>query len=455
MNCGLTQSEVIKLIELKLASDGIVDKDDVEACIAEALQGLTGNDTTYSLSDPVPDGNGNCVITLTGSDGSTQEIIIAKPIPESDGVHQSGDPTFNPTTNVITFPYVNDADESPAAPVNVDLSALVSDPFTITGGDNITVTFNANTGEYTISASGSATDTFGTLIDNNDGTYTWTPAGGGTPIVIAASAVLNGCDGGPIPADHRHITYEQLISLGTGLNIDWDVDGQDPCSPPEVNACLDNVRLYSHKPKDEDTGLGGDIYVRPSGTSGPNAWNLANVSAGHRTQLITAEQQTYDVSGQELAAIPSGGQLEVARIVYELTNTDCVPWSIRGHSRVAVQRTAWRPNSNWSFTVSGGPDQSGLLGAGIGITYWDDSANTDAAIFSHHDIDTEWYRQTPLLPNQSVVFDLVFNLNKINGVAYPDTAAAGPLRLNSPLLLVEVSRTCAEFNPFLSGVQTV
>ena len=413
------------------------------------------NDTTYALtgSEPDPDDPAICIITLTGSDGTQQTATIAKP-PVEEGLYLAAvPPVFDAATSSFIYETAFDAGEGVGPPVIQDISGLMTlltSP-TYVPGDNITFTTLAD-GNIEISSQFVDTtipDTFVTFTQTETECI-FTPADGGTPIVIPKSATSLGCDGSPLSPGSRVLSYEELIARTAGLNVDWEASAEDPCVPAEADTCFDGMRLYTHKPKDEN-GFGGDLFVRPTGS---NMWELANISAGRRTLLVTAEQQTYDVTGAQLAAMAAGDQLEVLRIAYELTNTDCVPWHVRGHSRVAVQRTAWRPNTNWNFTISGGPTQAGIVGAGTGITYWDDSANSDPSIFSHHDIDTEWYRQTPLPPGQTVVFDVVFNLNKVNGVAYPDAAANNPLRLNSPLLLIDVDRTCQQFDPFVSGVQT-
>ena len=241
-----------------------------------ALEAKVDNDTTYTLSAPVPDGNGNCITTLTGSDGSVQEIVVAKPVPETDGVHQSGAPTFDASTNSITFPYVNDADESPAPDVVVDLSALVSDPFTITGGENVIVTFDAATGEYVIEAIDTDTDTntTSTLVDNGDGTYTHTSGDGSAPVTIVAVDTDTNVSAVNITETNAPNASQDGISFTVGVEEDGTTVSSSPYTIPYASETTEGLieiastavvaELNNCRPSDDTravTPVGMDFWV--------------------------------------------------------------------------------------------------------------------------------------------------------------------------------------------------
>ena len=132
--------------------------------------GITpGGCLTFCTNDPVidtdtnavldvtnsVDGDGIIVITVTPQDGSDPyELTLPEPtIPETDGIHYSGDPVFDPVTGIVTFPTVNDLDESPADPLTLDLSSLINvigDGTTVAGAGDVTVVGNPTDG-YTVS----------------------------------------------------------------------------------------------------------------------------------------------------------------------------------------------------------------------------------------------------------------------------------------------------------------
>ena len=72
----------------------------------------------------VVDSTTQTIVTWT-VDGVENVFTIIKP-KETNGVHFSGQPEF--TGNILTFPTVNDEDESSATPFQVDFSAFVSAP---------------------------------------------------------------------------------------------------------------------------------------------------------------------------------------------------------------------------------------------------------------------------------------------------------------------------------------
>jgi len=190
--CDNVKNAIQEMINNSTSSDVIVQAICNDADAIADLKAKIDDNTTYVLSAPQSDGNGNCITTLTGtlngSVVSTEQITVAKPILESDGVHLSGEPSFNSTTNIFTFNLVNDADESSAGTVEVDLSSLVSNPLLVTGGGSVTATYNAGTGQLMIT--GTDNDTIGSVTDNGDGTFDFNDGNGNITVIRGSDTEL-------------------------------------------------------------------------------------------------------------------------------------------------------------------------------------------------------------------------------------------------------------------------
>ncbi len=161
---------------------------------------------TYQIINGM-DGDGDIVIEIECSDGNTSTLTIPEPSPaETDGVHFSGQPTLDAGTGILTFPQVNDGDESNAAPLLLDLSSLMSTAHpTIIGANDALVTFDAANNVWTVDVTDTDTDTdtFGTVsqVTNADGstttthtapdgsTVSWTSGGGGGGTDTDVSAI--------------------------------------------------------------------------------------------------------------------------------------------------------------------------------------------------------------------------------------------------------------------------
>lgn len=247
--------------------------DDLKARVA-VLEADPDDDTTYVFGPiTTTDDPTICTITVTGLNGgeevSSQIITIPHPTPESDGVHVTGISSFNPNTGVVIFSTVNDLDESPAGNISLNLGALISDPFTITGGGDVTVTFDAATGEYVVTAVD--TDTASTLVENPDGSFTWTSADGNTTETIPAPEpvpVLLDKAGSPINGPITPVTMEDTGPTGPVVSVrcvEGAVErtycnGDTQCS----NATLNAVRGLAN----------GSTTIDPATPAGPIASKL-------------------------------------------------------------------------------------------------------------------------------------------------------------------------------------
>lgn len=126
--------------------------------------------------------------------GEVRTITVDEPtVAETDGVHFSGQPTID-AAGIVTFPQVNDLDESVAAPLTIDLSSLISSPHPeIIGGGDISVTQNAD-GDWVIESNHpDLIDVDGpdgvTVVQNADGDWEISVAAGPSGAVSEMSTV--------------------------------------------------------------------------------------------------------------------------------------------------------------------------------------------------------------------------------------------------------------------------
>lgn len=135
-----------------------VDPDTGKACINIIDE---NTDTDNFITNLTISGD---TITAVRSDGVTFPVTITNP-PETDGIHLDGTiaPVINLQAQTITYATLNDLDETAAAPLVQDISALIAaltsaPPPSVVGGSNVTVTTNAN-GDWVISVPNPTVDT--------------------------------------------------------------------------------------------------------------------------------------------------------------------------------------------------------------------------------------------------------------------------------------------------------
>lgn len=194
-------------------------------------------------------------ITAVRSDGATFPVTITHPTPpaptdpETDGVHLNGSvaPVIDLQAQTITYATLNDLDETPAAPLVQDISALIAaltsaPPPSVIGGSNVTVTTNAN-GDWVVSVPNPTVDTDTDLVNeftaNPDGSITATevdingnPTGNNFTFpapVVDVDTIVDYC-GNVLPATTPVLTrndYKQRSVLITRLLAAGNVDLND------------------------------------------------------------------------------------------------------------------------------------------------------------------------------------------------------------------------------------
>lgn len=188
------------------------------------------------------------------SDGATFPVSITHPaptLPETDGVHLDGviAPVIDLNAQTITYATLNDLDETPAAPLVMDISAIIAaltsseHPNIVSTNTNATVAFNAANNEWEITVASvvdTNTDTWNvfTLQPNGDtlvteqniagptgNTYV-IPAGSQntnttsvlTPTILAGNEIgthTDGAGGAPVPF------FETITSMVFGIAPDF------------------------------------------------------------------------------------------------------------------------------------------------------------------------------------------------------------------------------------------
>ena len=138
----------------------------------------------------------NDVITITEDNGDTHTVTITHPpVPDEEGIYLDGvnTPVLDVAAKTLTYSTVIDEGEAAGTPIVLDLTpmfAALTSPAMPTFTGNA-ISFNAATNEYTITDTDTTIpDTFGTLDANADGSFAWTPAGGGAVVIIPAPETL-------------------------------------------------------------------------------------------------------------------------------------------------------------------------------------------------------------------------------------------------------------------------
>ena len=288
-----------------------------------ALEARVDNDVF--VTDYAIDGN---TLTITQNDGTTFDVTIALPEPaeaETDGLHLSANGVVF-SGNTLTIPTVNDLDESAGDPVVIDLSALISAPFSIVGN---AVSYDAATNEYTITDTDTDTDTdqWNVLTQDADGNTTvqLVNADGpvGDPVVIngaPAPTEIRGCDGLVVDlAENRFESVEKMLADGKGYYYpfvpDTMPDGTlNECFPQERSGCLDlagvtfnaDGRKYVSNPNEATwmplgptSGMIMDVFITETAAT----WSALDSGAAENEAQDIFQSQTFTVNNPLCEAV--------------------------------------------------------------------------------------------------------------------------------------------------------
>lgn len=273
------------------------------------------------------DGDGIIVINVAPNDGTAPyDLTLPEPpLVETDGVHYSGAPTIAGT--VVTFPTVNDIDESPATPITLDLAAFISPPDgPVTGEGDVTVTGNQADG-YVVSY----TDEDQVYNQGDNITFV-TEADGSITISSALSVedVYKKCDGEDLANGDTVLTPDSIevrcltrgiqitvcdevyrfspnrVQVGSFLEANaieitaatpvGTVIGSEHASNISAVLCDSNITVNNNFTLKQSitgavAGSSGDVRVRPQYQIDGGGWN--NMTTGGADEFFIVEGQAF------------------------------------------------------------------------------------------------------------------------------------------------------------------
>lgn len=357
--------------------------DDVDTYIGE-----------FVVTNPV-DGDGVIVLVAPILDidgeptGDTRTITIPE---ETDGVNFAGQPTID-ANGIVTFPQVNDLDQTPAAPIILDLSSLISDPHPIdsfagdltvtpnaTGGfdvtyddpdliagDNITITQDAG-GNWVLVA----TDTFGTaspatadgidsfgvvynigdklisfpdgtscapratttIVDNGNGTFSSTDADGNVVTWAVGAQITDNNDGTFSSTDVN------------GLPITWDANAATPSTSllQDVNGGQSIPFANGNLP----VGCGFTLQNGVLESVGDRV--LVNTASAIGPSLIASDANLFGAFNNYLGTTGTASSAFV--------NTTCKQITVQGFVFIEETQIFTEGNSVIEFRIQGGYSDS-------------------------------------------------------------------------------------------------
>lgn len=244
----------------------------------------------YTFTEVNPDdGDGVIAWEVTGTEHPTGGVFYTQtitlpepPDAETDGVHFSGQPVYDPATGVITFPTVNDADESVANPITLNISDDECAEFVERSPDSESVRFFFcdNTGKGSIGLDDliallGSIDTDGDgLPDINEpahGTDPTDPDTDGDGLTDGAEVLIHGTDPLNPDTDGGGINDGDEVNAG-GNPIDPADDS--PNIPPVVSLVASNPSTGGTSATLSGTATDSD------GTIVSESWTILSVDNG-------------------------------------------------------------------------------------------------------------------------------------------------------------------------------
>lgn len=347
------------------------------ATVQEAIKALAAevdDNTTYAFTDALPNADGSaCIITVTSSgDDDPQEITVPKP-PAETGTYIDGTtpPVIDLVAGTITYPTVNDVDESAGPPLVQDISALMAfltSPNYV-AGTNITFTTLAN-GDVEISATDTDTTIVGTLTTNPDGSYTYDAGDGSDPVIIAAPTQYVDWDGNPITAATPIVTgnaidrvrvvqgcreyrycdgtlqliqteeVRRFLSLAIdptpidSATAEGTVMGISTAVPIHNKCCESRGGLFIEHSYVKTAGFSGNVVVRPQYSINGGAW-VDIATTGLDSVSGDVDSNTGEIQFTEFVGLPvtqPGDTVQIRTIVLtnNITSGEIIPQAANG-----------------------------------------------------------------------------------------------------------------------------
>ncbi|WP_390914501.1 cadherin-like domain-containing protein [Pseudosulfitobacter sp. SM2401] len=415
------------IVSVGAVNDGPVANDDVSATDEDVsvVVDLIGNDTdadgdaltVISATVPADQGtlvdNGDGTVTFTPADDFNGEATISYEISDSNG----GTDTATHTINVAPVndgpDAVNDADvgvEDTA--ITVDLLANDTD----VENDDLTVT------GATVPADQ------GTLVDNGDGTVTFTPADDFNGVATISYSITDGNGGtdtaiheidlaavndGPVAVDDLADTMEEEPVIIDLIGNDTDVDG-DPLTigtvsvPADQGTVVDNGDgTVTFSPAENFNGPATITYTVIDGEGGSDE-GQAIVSVGAVNDGPTANDDS-DVTDEDVSV--------TVDLIGNDTDEEGDALTVTGATVPADQGTLV-DNGDGTVTFTPADDFNGTATISYSIT--DGNGGTDSAI---HEIEVASINDDPVAvddiettdEDQPVIIDLIGNDTDVDG----------------------------------------
>ena len=229
------------------------------------------------------------------------------------------------------------------------------------------------------------------------------------------------CEGAPIAATDRVVTWEQLTAYDRGHVVPF-IDSGDGCTPAPIADCPADIIATTINDS-------GDTY-QWDGT----AWTLRAVSPQCTTEF--AQGLVTTLGDAELDAAPN------AFVAYEtlelpITNDDCVPWCVnfrvRSHSRLAA------PNGTRAAAqiVTGANNTAAISWDGSPLHEYDYRFSTAGVIRNAYGDMYRWARQrTKVQPGQTITAAVDFEYRIYSYNSNPNSA----LTLGNNLISADIDR---------------